>query len=67
MAAQPTASRHDPRAEREKEMLITRDGEIAGLRARQARDLMRTMRHYAVSLGELARLLDTSTTEGLTN
>lgn len=44
-------------------MLITRDGEIAGLPAVKARDLMRMIRHYAVSLGELAGLLDASTTQ----
>ncbi len=42
------------------EMLITRDGEIAGLPAVQARALMRTVRDYAVSLGEIAQLLDSS-------
>lgn len=41
-------------------MLITRDGEIAGLPAVQARALMRTIRDYAVSLGEVAQLLDSS-------
>lgn len=34
-------------------MLITRDGEIAGLPAVQARDLMRMIRHYAVGRGDL--------------
>jgi predicted nucleotidyltransferase len=41
-------------------MLITRDVEIAGLPAVQARALMRTIRDYAVSLGEITHLLDSS-------
>lgn len=44
-------------------MLITREGEVGGLPAVQARDLMKTIREYAVSLGELALLLDTSAEE----
>ncbi len=38
-------------------MLITRDGESAGLGTVQARALMRTIRDYAV-LGEIAQLLE---------
>lgn len=41
-------------------MLITRDGEIAGLPAVQARALMRAVRDCAVSLSEVAKLLESS-------
>lgn len=41
-------------------MLISREGEIAGLPAVQARALMRAVRDYAASLGEIAQLLGSS-------